>query len=170
MKTKIKNKMKNLRNLFTLLLVVSFATVFTSCGGDESEDPTPVTTLSVDDLLGSWSFEQLVYNGDTWIDCNKTTTQEYKVFDGVFNKLDLNVANTNLGSTMSDDCNGFSANYNVEVINNGTVLHIEAYGTSVMKFDIVSTDLDGQVKRVELKMTESTNLKSPIGGVYTLTK
>lgn len=155
-------------------MTLSLGVMSFSC--NENGDPTPDNTLKIEDIVGTWNFESLVYDGKTWTDCGWDTsnTVEFPLFAGWVD-LDLTVSTTENDSWFVFNCEGNDQRWTFTIIDNGTILNIDSFGNTRYQYEIISYDLTSPIKEVVLKLIASPNLQSPDGvnhphGTFTYTK
>jgi hypothetical protein len=157
--------MKNLKSLFSIILIAFTLITVTSCG-DESEDPKPSNpTITIDKLIGTYKTTSVLYNGKTFTDA---CDLNWSVNTTSLRKIDLKFegGSNNFTDLTNYRCVSGSTETNILEDNiaslTGTTLDLDGS----YKFNVISLT-NGLLK---LELLSTTAVTTPIGAVYTMQK
>ena len=150
----------------TYLLVIMFSLVLASTSCEKGDEVTPedeVTGIQPSDIVGSWGFVSLEFNGETYTYCDTELNRDY---DGVTLGID-NVTTTNM--TLYTNCvdNGLPWRQDYVYTIKDNVIIID---DNILRYQIVNaTTFDGTVLKLKL-IDQGGNTTLPLNGTYTLEK
>lgn len=151
--------------VYLLAIMFSLVLVSTSCEkGDEAtpEDEVP-TGIQPSDIVGSWGFVSLEFNGTTYTGCDT----ELKDYDWA--TLSLNNVTT-IKLEMYNQCDDWGFPYDYGISKNEQEKDILIIEKLDVKFEISKIEMDDKIY-LKLKLVDKgTNRILPEGGTYTLQK
>ncbi len=161
--------MKNtMKTMILGFLVLTLALGFTSCG-DKEDDPKPNTpTLSLDDFVGNWSSQSVVYEGVTfanecdtkWDNYSNINQRKYELFvkstpfESSMNRISCGSVNP----TSKDD---FKYNSSTKILSFGQTYEF-------LISDVTPTSFKG--KLVKSNSSGGHNTAAPANAIFTFVK
>jgi hypothetical protein len=150
--------------LFLFILIVSLST---SC---KKEDPKP-EGITFDDLIGSWAFMTLEFNGKTTLGCDLALNESYDFVTLDFYDVHWNIWLSSPFMTLNTNCvdSGdepiWQRDYQFTLVDSVINCNDE------LKFKIVNIGPYQNVNRtLKLKLIYSSIPDVPLNGIYTLGK
>lgn len=158
--------MKRLTYLMTMLFAILVLT--TSC---EKEDPiTPeeiVEGITVNDLVGDWSFYSFTFEGRTVYDCDTEFNEDWDYVTLSFLNVTTSTLDIYTDCMDSGELDDYMIDYDYTLEKDGNKVIINC--RDKRKFEILNIDSFNGTE-LELKLIYSTSLSLCVGAEYVLKK